>query len=243
LIVTDGFAATFSPNVIMDSVHIFQLKHADPMKKMSFFGVLLFAFQNMVLAQHDFHLNAGGGAYMLRANTGEKTQIAPEFLAGLRYSRTVANGKIGLNADLSYHFMQASRFDSVRLSANINTWVFNEGNNFNHNYHMLNLPLSVQWNTKWFSPVAGAEFYYKISPRISQFITDQSGATVETRRYHVPYHGLSWFAGIEAPLNSRLKVGLRYFHGLTKEQTTSVNNILFATKMRRLEASACYRLR
>ncbi len=241
LIISSGMAATISTNSITDSVNIFNVEKSEAVKKLSFFGVVFFAFQNMVLAQNDFHLNFGGGMYNLTTNNSLQTPKSPQFLAGLGYSRTMAAGKISLQAELNYHFLIRSDFDNVgNLMYQPNPLRNNEG--FAQNYHLVNLPVSLQWNTKWFSPHAGLELYYKTSPKIPYVATTTSGESV-SQPYYIAYHAIGWFIGFQVPISNRLRGNLNYFQGISTEYTAQFNGDQYSTKMRRLEVSLSYRLR
>jgi hypothetical protein len=229
--------ATLLTRSIMGADTVFQFKQSATMKKVSFLGVVLFAFQHLVLAQNNLSLNVGTGGYNLRSTTGLTSKTAAQLWVGGSYARDFVGGKIGLVADLNYHYLWSAEFEPQPGAV---VPIYDES--FKQNYHLFNVPVAVQWNTRWLSPGFGAEWYYKLSPRIAQVLTDANGVPRNTS-YRVPYHGGSWFAGVEVPCSSRAKARLRYYQGFTTEYKASFGSTSFWTKMRRLEVNLSYRLR
>lgn len=236
-----NFAATFSASSIIDSSNNFYIQNYESMKKIGFFGIFLIASQNMLLSQNQISINLGSGLHNLSVNNSEKTTMAPNFFAGLGYGRPFAKGKLCLNADLNYHFLFRSDFGNVN-SFDLSQQSFYGNEDFSRNYHLLNLPVSLQWNRKRFSPGIGAEFYYKHSPKINKTFNASDGSTF-TATYVVPYHGLGLVASLQTSLTSRIKVRTSYFHGLTTEHTASIAGTTYQTRMRRLEIQMGYRLK
>jgi len=77
LIFSNGQTATLSDSNIKSLNNNFNSKNSDEMKKIGFLGVMLFAFQNMVLAQNDVGVYLGGGAYNLLVNDEPNTNFVP----------------------------------------------------------------------------------------------------------------------------------------------------------------------
>ena len=242
LIISPGFAATISKDLIISSEKNSQFKNSEKMKKIGFFGVILFAFQNIILSQNDIAINIGAGGYRLNSNYSSiKTNIAPMFSTGVGYSHRFAKGNFNWNVDLNYHFMLRSDFDAAQTLPVTGTAI--TGENFKQNYHLFNLPVSLQWNAKWFSPLAGIEAYYKLSPRIAQTFTNSATGEIVTQKYRVPYVGASWLIGLKCPLSNRLIARFAYFRGITKEFTAQYGGSMFQTKMQRMELSLRYQLK
>lgn len=239
--ISPSFAATFSANNIIDSTNNIYIQNYESMKKIGFFSVVLIAFQNMILAQNQISINLGSGLHNLSVNKSEQTAMAPNFFAGLGYGRPFAKGKLCLNADLNFHFLLRSGFDNVQ-SFDFSRQIFYESEDFKNNYYLLNLPVSLQWNRKRFSPGVGAEYYYKNSPNITQ-VFNASTSYEYTTTHVIAYHGFGLLASLQTQLASRIKVRVGYFHGLTTELSSRIAGTTYKTRMRRLEIQMGYRLK
>lgn len=83
------------------------IKNLESMKKVSFFGLALFAFQSMVLAQADYGISIGGGTWWSKCNNpvinGDrfaKTELSPNLSLGIYYKQYIQSGftvETGLN--------------------------------------------------------------------------------------------------------------------------------------------------
>ena len=239
VIISATGAATFSLVRIIDSVNISPFKHSDSMKKIGFFGVVLFAFQHMVLAQNNISINVGGGGYRNKVNSTMSSKTAPEFLLGVGYQKDFANGKLSFNADADYHFLAESNFDAVPRYNGFD--IFTNDQQYS-NYHALSLPVALSWNTPWFSPGIGVEYYLKKTPLIKKEYLN-NGVEPYTSEYIVVNHGVSLLASIQAPVNSRMKMRLVYAVGLLPESAGYYNGTAFQSYQQRLEMKLSYRLR
>jgi hypothetical protein len=211
LIFSRGAAATFSINGILDSVQIIHLNKSESMKKLSFWGVVLFAFQNMVLAQNNVSLQIGVGAYKLQNIDQMNVRPAADFMAGLGYSRSMGNGKMRLNIDLNYHYkLKTSAYfpEEVRLDPFMETRIAR----YTKPFQMINLPVSVQWNKKTISPFVGAAPYFEWT-NFDQIFTTDSG---ESKSFPttVNYYGLDLFAGVEIPISHKFQARISYYRSI-----------------------------
>lgn len=239
LIISATGAATFSPIRIIDSVNNSPFKQTDSMKKIGFFGVVLFAFQHMVLAQNNISINVGGGGYRNKVNSTMSSKTAPEFLLGVGYQKDFANGKLSFNADADYHFLAESNFDAVPRYNGFD--IFTNDQQYS-NYHALSLPVALSWNTRWFSPGIGVEYYLKKTPLIKKEYLN-NGLEPYTSEYIVVNHGVSLLASIQAPVSSRTKMRLVYAVGLLPESAGNYGGTAFQSYQHRLEMKLSYRLR
>lgn len=241
LLFSPSHTATFLNTGIIGSDTVFQFKQSETMKKISFLGVVVLAFQQMVLAQNNLSLNVGTGGIQLHSNTGLNSRPAPQFWVGAGYKGTFAGGRASVLADLNYHFLFRSAFDASNPKADPFNFSLAQSD-FNQSFHLFNVPVGVQWNSRLVRPSLGAEAYYKVSPKIPLWLTDANGLGRETS-YVLSYWGASAFVGLELLLSERLNARLRYYEGLTTEQGLSSGQGNFQTKMRRLELNVAYRLR
>lgn len=221
------------------------------MKKIGFFGVVLLAFQQMVLAQNNIALNAGFGYYRMTTNSQMVSKPGATFIGGLGYRRDLWPGKLSAGCELNFHYMLRSDFDTLMTTGQFaglpNPLM--QGADFTRDPFMFQLPVFLRWQTRWVNPSVGAEVYYKVTPRkgtvFYKEFTPGSTPTVvrqEIQRYRTPYVGFSLTAGLDVPLSSRFLLGVTYFHGLTTEQAVNLGGVQITSTMKRWELKARYRL-
>lgn len=243
LIFFSGNTATLANSDIIDSVNIIHLKNTDTMKKIGFFGVVFLAFQHMVLSQNHVTLNSGLGVYRMLATPQMTSNPGADFSIGVGFRRDIVAGKLSAGGELNFHLMMRSDFDTLLHSGQYagfrNPLTGDE--DFSRKPLMINLPLFLRWQTPWLSPSIGADFYYKITPR-KGIVVSNDGQILENARYRTPYAGVGLLFGLDAPISSRVSLGLTYVHGLTRERSADFNGTLFSTRMQRLELRARYRL-
>jgi hypothetical protein len=255
LLINRDFAATFSSQRILLSeknTNHFTTKNSDKMKKIGFFGVVFFAFQNLLIAQDKFSFSLASGFHNQRTPdivtidyknaTGKSTTQAKPFVKlGVHLSEKVLQEKLRLETGLQYYFLQRSDFQTYTPDPKFMT-TFNGGDDFSKNTHLFTLPVSVQWNSYKIKPLIGAEFFYKLKP-YTVFFTDANGATVRQQVYYnLPVYGFSTFLGAGVMLGKQIEARLTYNKGLTSEKTDQPNGSQYKTKMNRYELSFRYNL-
>ncbi len=250
LIINKYFAATISVNHILlsDSNQYFlTIKKFDKMKRLNFFGVVLFAFQNMVVAQNNVSLSLGGGAYNLktsenfvrdqsRARGNSTTELTGLFKIGINGERNFFKSKISIGSSLNYHFLKGADFPAYDYTGN--PTVVSEG--YRKNYHMISIPLFVRWNAKSVKPFSGAEFYDKITPKIAE---EATSSTSKVEYYQYVYIGASALFGFDVDLSKRIQARFVYAQGLTTEHSLQSSGNTYSTKMKRFEISLMYNLK
>ena len=242
LIISNDFAATISGINIIDSSNILHLKNMDSMKKMNFFGVMLFAVQHMVLAQNNFSVQLGSGIFQNVASTGVSSKAAPTITGGLHYSRDFAHEKLRFTTGLEYRCLLRSDFGN-QSTIDFPETTFYANEKFDYAYHMFSLPVAVQWNSKWISPFVGVEGYYKKSPKISfESVNSSTGSTDKLTNI---YSQTGWgvFGGVSLPFSKRAGLDIKYFQGLTKENSESIARDSYYTLPVRLDVGIRYKLR
>ncbi|MFN8304388.1 MAG: hypothetical protein U0U46_18005 [Saprospiraceae bacterium] len=242
-ITADGTATLFQGS-IMDHKNMIPVTNADSMKKIGFFGVVLLAFQHMVLAQNHVTLNAGTGMYRMVATPRMSARPGAAFSLGVGYRRDLIAGKLSAGGELNFHYLMRSDFDTLLRNGPYAGFSnpLSDDEDFSLKPLLFNLPLYLRWQTRWLSPCAGLDLYYKISPK-KGYVVSGDGQILENARYRTPCTGLGLLLGLDAPISPRLSVALNYCQGLTREQSVDFNGTPFATRMQRLELQARYRLR
>ena len=238
----DGTATLLSERII-DSNFVSHLNNSGSMKKISFWGILLFALQHMVSAQNHLYLNAGTGGYQM-VSTGLQPQLhskaAAGFSLGAGFRRDLIAQKLSIGGELNVHQLLRSEFDSV-ISGGQFSGFPNPLNGFedrSRNHWMFNLPLTLQWKIDKLGIALGGECYYKLSPQKGP-VVEQDGS-LGTYTWRTPYVGFSLLGGLELSVSARTTLGLYYFHGMSDERKISFNGVQVNSQMRRLELKARY---
>jgi hypothetical protein len=242
LISSDG-TATFGRDSIIGIDYLSNLNNVYPMKKASFLAVMLFAMQHMVFAQNHVSLNVGTGGYRMLSNPSSPSPIAPVFSGGLGFRHNVVADKISVGAELNFHYMYRSDFDSI---ISVGPYAgfphpLNDREDFSRKPFMINIPLYLRLQTSWASPSVGAEYYYKVTP--NRYFLEDNGTVLEDERYRTAYHGASVWGGLDIALASRWTLGMAYFVGLTKEKQSAARDFTMYSKMSRGELRLKYQLR
>jgi hypothetical protein len=250
LLINKNFAATFSSNRILLSENKnnhFTTKNSDKMKKIGFFGVVFFAFQNMVVAQNNLSISLGGGAYFhqadevvydsyLRTSGTDKANLAATFNLGVNGFRNIGNTPLAIGASLQYNYLLRSDFKPYTHDPKFADFI-NTYEDFKKNYHMFSLPIFVQWDKWLIKPRIGAEYSLRLSPKTSSVI---SGNTTSLESFYLPFNNISALAGFDVKLSKKAKVRLTYTKGLRSEKLHQPKGSQFSVGMQRFEASILY---
>jgi hypothetical protein len=244
--------ATFSPNRIIQSDNLITLKQSDKMKKRALaFSILLFTFQELI-GQNHISITSGTGLYYNKStpDTNFTTQPKSYFKVGITAFRYFDHKRFSYGASLNYVYMLRSDFKPIpsRITI-INPSVPYE--DYSRNYHLLAMPLYIEWHEKAIKPILGAEVHCKLSPKKSYLRTN----TLELKPYSVPVWGLSLMAGLEIEILPRISARFNYLHEITKQErleqaTWGTNTILgsrlqlngnqYITQMRRFELTCSF---
>ncbi len=205
LIISGNRAATIPINSIILPENI---KNLERMKKLSFFGVVLFAFQNMVLAQADFGISAGGGAWWTRCNySGAETGYSPTVNLGTYLQLPIGN-HIQVSTGVNYNYLSNNSGYKTEIGTTISNGEFYYANviylgdgEAASRYHQLSVPLQIGYRFGKITPLVGFECSYRVSE--SWLNTNFSS------------YGL--LGGLQYKLTDRFSVTLNYYNGLTKD--------------------------
>jgi hypothetical protein len=205
VIFSGGHAATFPVNRIMYSENI---KNSTDMKKVSFIGLTLFAFNSMVLAQTDFGISAGGGLWWTNCNYSYvKTEFSPYVNLGPYLQLPVGN-HLNLGLGVNYHFLFNNYGYKTELGTKIATGdtiysdiiLLGDGEAAS-NYHQFSIPMEISYRIGKLSPFVGFEYSY----RISESWLDKS------------QHSYGLLGGINYTLSEKFGLSVNYYCGLTKD--------------------------
>ncbi len=252
----DGTATLFE-NSIINANNINQSEKNEAMKKLKFIGLMVFAFQNMVLAQHDIGINIGSGIHYLNStyqNTASATDsfyqgssfVKPSLNIGVNYRADLIADKLSVQTGLNYHFLPATNFDTLDIvQSEFSIHAFRDNEVFTENYHLFTLPVGLYFKTQRFSSGIGVEGYIKRSSTITRiYNTDDGNGNISPQEhsYTDVYAGASIFGAVQLHLSKRLDLNLKYSTGLTKELVADYNGFPFSTKMQRIDMGLRYQL-
>ena len=255
LIFSNGKTATLSNSDINSVNNNFNSKKSDEMKKIGFLGVVLFAFQNMVLAQNDVGIYLGSGAYNLLVLDEENTNFVPTLNLGISYQELFANDKLFYDVKLNYSYLSQTSFNSVDsisistielpliappITTMPNTTI--EAATSKYHCNILSLPLTLGLNGGKFRPFIGVEPYFKDYQYIS--------TPVDTPENRLTGFGVSSTSiganailGFQIPFSKRFSLNASYARQFTIEE---VPDIQYSpnkdVQFQRLDLSIRYRL-
>jgi hypothetical protein len=195
LIISRNQTATIPINGIILSENIKNLKS---MKKLSFFGMVLFAFQSMVIAQTNIGITAGGGTWWVKSNNPfGNVEFSPTFNAGLFLKQPLSNA-IYLKMEVNYTFLM----NNYSYKAVVDTFNNSIGDEeAATDYHQISLPLHVGYKIGKFSPFLGVEYSYRFS---ESWLNKQ-------------IHSWGVIGGLNYFINDKFSVSLNYYQGFTSD--------------------------
>lgn len=206
LIVSKERTATLPINSIILNENIQNLKS---MKKISFLGVVLFAFQSMVMAQTNYGITAGVGTWWAKCSEPSVgTEYSPTLKTGVYVEHAVGESFF-LKTELNYHFLNSNY--------SYKTYIYNDyfgDSEAASNYHQFSIPLQVGFSFGRVKPYLGVEYSYRIS---------ESWLNTQINSFGV-------LGGLNYSISDNLSFSLNYHNGLTKDLEYSGTILNPATK-------------
>ena len=256
-IFSNGQTATLPDSNIKSVNNNFNSKKSDEMKKIGFLGVMLFAFQNMVLAQNDVGIYVGSGAYNLLVNDKPNTNFVPTAHIGVSYQKPFASDKLFTDIRLNYSYLSATRFSSidnisymtlettVTEPGGISTETLvtrNDASSTDYSCHIFSVPLIIGLNGKKFRPFVGIEPYLKDYLYLSTSIDTPQNIGVSTGVAGGSF-GANAILGFQIPFSERFALNASYLRQFTVEKKSNVKIIpLRDVQSQRVDLSLRYRL-
>jgi hypothetical protein len=185
-------------------------KNLKGMKKLSFLGVVLFAFQSMVVAQTDFGFTAGGGTWWAKCNQSSvNSHYSPTLHAGLFFECPLPSAFF-LKSELNYHFLMSNGsykfadpdvyFKSPSATGG-SVYSISFGDEWATNFHQISVPISVGYKIRKFKPYIGIEYSFRMSEAW----------------FNKRIHSFGWNTGVIYPVSDRISAGLNFYKGLTTD--------------------------
>ena len=260
-IFSNGQTATLSDSNIKSVNNNFNSKKSDEMKKIGFLGVVLFAFQNMVLAQNDVGVYLGSGIHNIIVEDLENTEFAPSIHVGLSYQKSISKDKMFFNAKLNYSRLTTTDFkftDSLYINVRslpeitgpfpieeIETETIAEEANVSSQFNLFSVPLTLGINGRIVRPFWGVEPYYRTFTHWYQTSTpDVSTSEPSFFRGHSSYElGLNVMLGFQISLSKRLSINAAYARQITNGYEQVLNTKPNTSiKNQRMDLTLRYRL-
>ncbi len=218
LLFYDNKAATISlDNIILNENQFLLIKNSESMKKLSFMGLLFFAFNSMVLSQTDYQIALNSGAWYQQGQLCYvKKPISPLLGIGFYAEKGIGNRDFAIKTGVDYSYLISSK--PFEFDGTIGVW-HSEENDFSrlnqiygNGLHNFSIPLLLKYRKYKVSPSIGVNYNYL-----------QSKATSETNFvYESSTHNFGLNYGVSASLNSSLSVNLEYRHNLTADYSEEV---------------------
>ena len=254
-IFSNGQIATLSDLSIKSTNNNFNSKNSDEMKQIGFLGVVLFAFQNMVLAQNNVGVYLGSGAYNLLVVDEENTNFVPTLNLGIYYQQAFANDKLFYDVKFNYSYLSQTKFNSID-SVSISVIDFSpigppvssmpvttiEAATSIYHCNIFSLPLTLGLNSGKFRPFIGVEPYFKDYQYISTPIDTPESRLVGFGVSSTSI-GASAVVGFQIPFSKRLAFNASYLRQFTVEEVPNIQySPIKDVQFQRLDLSLRYRL-
>lgn len=213
-------SATFPINcIILDENFSKNIKNSESMKKLSFFGVVFFAFQAMVLAQTNYEVTLSSGIWW---ENGKLEYVdkpySPLLNVGLYAKRNFTDKSFGLKTGLSYSYLLCT--GSYEFDGTTGFWYSQEGYEFedlNIHYgsglHNISVPLLLYYDKSKIQPFIGLNYNYLVSGPLENTYGS---------RYYANSHNLGANIGIGYSFSKNISFNLEYKHNLTYDYGESI---------------------
>lgn len=213
LLISDQETATFPINhIILDENINKNIKNLESMKKLSFFGLVFFAFQAMVLAQTNYEVSIGSGIWWENGNLEYVNKpYSPLINAGVYAKRNFTDKSFGLKTGVEYSYLLGS--NDYKFDGTTDTWHSENGSEFeylNSNYgaglHNISIPILIYFDKYRVYPFLGVNYNY--------LATGMQTSTNGTK-YFSDSHNIGLNLGIGFKLNELFFINMEYKYNLT----------------------------
>ncbi|PID95354.1 MAG: hypothetical protein CSA95_00075 [Bacteroidetes bacterium] len=214
-LISDQQTATFSiDHIILDENLHKNIKISESMKKMTFFGVVFFAFQAMILAQTHYEVSVGSGIWWENGSLEYVDKpYSALFNVGLGAKRNFSGKRFGLKTGVEYRYLLGS--NDYTFDGTIGVWHSENGEELealNRNYgaglHHIAIPLLIYFDGYRVQPSLGINYNYLFS-----------GMQTSTTRteYYSNSHNMGINLGIGLKINQLITLNMEYVHNLTSD--------------------------
>ncbi|MBN2484853.1 MAG: outer membrane beta-barrel protein [Bacteroidales bacterium] len=204
LIISGTKAATFPTNGIILNRNI---NNIESMKKLNFLGVVLFAFNSMVIAQAGYGISGGGGTWWAACN---KPIVSPAYSPAFNlgaffdlplHKRLVARGELNYRFMKNNYSYKASVYDICWETPSTNLCGIVGDAESASDYHQVSLPVTFGYKLNRFVPYTGFEYNYRISEKWLDKKINSFGLKL----------------GLSYAFTNKISLVLDYYKGFTKD--------------------------
>jgi hypothetical protein len=220
-LISDQQTATFPINhIILDENFSKNIKNSESMKKLSFFGVVFFAFQAMVLAQTNYEVSIGSGIWWENGNLEYVDKpYSPLINAGVYAKRNFTGKSFGLKTGVEYSYLLGS--NGYKFDGTNGIWHSENGLEFedlNSNYgagqHNISIPILIYFDKYRVHPFLGFNYNY--------LATGMQTSSTGTK-YFSDSHNIGLNLGIGFRLNSLFAINMEYKYNLTYDYGEAIS--------------------
>lgn len=215
LSVSKDSTATFSLDNIILNVNSNKLKNTESMKKTTFVGLMLLAFQTISFAQMDFGIHVGSGVWWTNVNKSvADTEAKPIGNVGFDVTYNFKNG-LFVKMEPSFLYLSSNygyktmAFDVVwnssikkipsSLPTDISGWTPSVGDELaTKNISQISIPLHIGYKIKDFKPFVGMEYGYRFE-----------------KDFDLKKNCWSFTAGLSYNISNNVSIAASYTRGLT----------------------------
>lgn len=211
ILISKEQTATFPINHIIHSENIKNLKS---MKKLSFFGIVFFAFQTMVLAQTNYEVSIGSGIWWQNGmlNNIDKP-YSPLINAGFYAKRNFIDKNFGLKTGIGYSYLIPSK--DYKFDGTLGIYHTDDGSEFielNQNYnagmHNITIPLLLYYDRFFIQPCVGINY---------NLLVTLNEETVENPTSYNKPHNFGLNFGLDFKINETFAISTEYKRNLTAD--------------------------
>ncbi|MCP4552028.1 MAG: porin family protein [Bacteroidetes bacterium] len=222
LLISDQQTATFPINhIILDENFSKNIKNSESMKKLSFFGVVFFAFQAMVLAQTNYEISVGSGIWWENGNLDYVDKpYTPLLNVGVFAKKNFADKHFNLKTGFEYSYLLGS--DDYKFDGTIGIWHSENGSEFeniNSNYgagqHNISIPILIYFDRSRVQPFLGLNYNY-LATRMQ---TSTAG------KYFSGSHNIGLNLGLGFRISELFSINMEYKHNLTSDFGQSISGV------------------
>ncbi len=215
LLISNGQTATIPINgIILNENFSKNIKNLERMKKLSFFGVVFFAFQSMILAQTRYELSLGSGIWWENGNIEYlEKPYSPLLNVGFFAKRNSIGKNLGIKIGVEYNYLFST--EEYTFGGTTGIWHSKNGQEFesiNNNYgagmHNILIPLLVYYDKHTIQPYVGVNY---------NFLATRQQTSPTGTKYYSSSHNLGLNLGASIKINQSFAMNMEFKHNLTPD--------------------------
>lgn len=218
LIIYDDKAATISlDSIILNENQILLINNSESMKNLSFVGLMLFAFNSMVLSQTDYHIALNSGAWYQQGKLSYVNKpLSPLVGTGVYAEKGLGGRNFAMKSGIEYDYLISSR--TFKFDGTTGVWHSNEHDFirldqiYGNGLHSFAIPLLIKYRKYKIHPSVGVNYNCLISSALSENNFAYTSST----------HNIGLNYGVNAPLSSSFSINIEFRHNLTADYSEEI---------------------